>query len=91
MKIKPKIIYLSVIILLVLISGAFIINKYVIEKYRKLRNVGLFPLKFNKVVNGSTFRDFDDDDNDKKYDRHHYSTYRRRYNFLAQRNSGQRQ
>lgn len=89
MKIKPKIIYLSVIILLVLISGAFIINKYVIEKYRKLSKVGLFPLKFNKIVNGGGIRNIDD--NRKNYSRHHYSRHNRRYNFLSQRNAGIRQ
>ena len=90
MKIKPKIIYLYVIILLVLISGAFIINKYVIEKYRKLSKIGLFPLKFNKVVNGHRLRTIDNN-NDKKYSRHHYSRHRRKYNFLSQRNAGIRQ
>jgi len=89
MKIKPKIVYLSVIILLVLISGAFIINKYVIEKYRKLSKVGLFPLKFNKIVSGRRIRNIDD--NGKSYRRHHYSRHRRKYNFLAQRNAGIRQ
>tara|TARA_Y100000389_G_scaffold196794_1_gene230298 strand:+ start:920 stop:1189 length:270 start_codon:yes stop_codon:yes gene_type:complete len=89
MKIKPKIIYLSVIILLVLISGAFIINKYVIEKYRKLSKLGLFPLKFNKIVNGGGIRNIDDDR--KSYSRHHYSMHRRKYNFLSQRNAGIRQ
>jgi len=81
-----KIIYLSVIILLVLILGSFIINKYVIERYRKLSNVGLFPLKINKIVSGHKISD-----NDKSYSRHHYSRHRRKYNFLAQRNAGIRQ
>lgn len=85
MKIRPKFIYLSVIILLVLISGTFIINKYVVEKYRKLRKVGLFPLKFNKVVNRTTLHNTQ---NHKKYNRHHYSRHNRKYNFLAQRNAG---
>lgn len=75
--------------MLVLIFGKFIINKYVIEKYKKLSKVGLFPLKFNKIVSGSTFRDFDN--NAKKYDRHHYTKHNRRYNFLGQRNAGRRQ
>ena len=89
MKIKPKIIYLSVIILLVLIYGVFIINKYVIEKYRKLSKLGLFPLKFNKIVNGGVIRNIDD--NSKNYRRHHYNRHSRKYNFLSQRNAGIRQ
>lgn len=84
-----KIIYLCVISLLVLISEAFIINKYVIEKYMKLSKVGLFPLKFNKTVSGKGIHNIDD--NDKSYNRHHYSRHRRKYNFLAQRNAGIRQ
>lgn len=89
MKITFKTICLSIIIILVLLSGVFIINKYVIEKYRTLRTVGLVPLKFNKIVNGRE-NDIQNND-DKKYTRHQYNRHRRRFNFLSQRNSGIRQ
>lgn len=87
MKITVKTIFLFILVILVLFSGGFMINKYIIEKYKTLRTVGLFPLKFNKIVDQT--RIFDN--NAKKYDRHHYTKHNRRYNFLAQRNAGIRQ
>ena len=87
MKIQQKL-FLFFIIILLLIAIGFIIKTYVIEKYKKFRKVGLFPLKFDKIVRVSKYRD--DNGDDKKYDRHDYRTHRRRYNFLAQRNARQK-
>lgn len=89
MKITVKTIFLFILVILVLFSGGFMINKYIIEKYKTLRTVGLFPLKFNRIVNGRE-NDIQNND-DKKYTRHHYNKYRRRFNFLSQRNIGIRQ
>lgn len=89
MKITVKTIFLFILVILVLFSGGFMINKYIIEKYKTLRTVGLFPLKFNRIVNR---RENDILNNDhKKYTRHQYNKHNRRYNFLAQRNIGIRQ
>lgn len=89
MKITVKTIFLFILVILVLFSGGFMINKYIIEKYKTLRTVGLFPLKFNKIVDRT--RLLDNNNNDKMYDRHHYNRHNRRYNFLAQRNARIRQ
>jgi hypothetical protein len=84
MRIKPKQIYLFFILILLLIIIVFVVKKYVIEKYKIFRNIGLFPLKFDKIA-----REYRKTDNDrKKYTRHHYSKYKRKYNFLSQRNAG---
>ena len=89
MKVTVKTIFLFILVILVLFSGGFMINKYIIEKYKTLRTVGLFPLKFNRIVNG---RENDIQNNDrKKYTRHQYNKHRRRFNFLSQRNVGIRQ
>ena len=88
MKITLKTIFLFILVILVLSSGVFMINKYIIEKYKTLRTVGLFPLKFNRIGNVEKLRN---NDNDKMYDRHHYNRHNRRYNFLAQRNAEIRQ
>lgn len=89
MKITVKTIFLFILVILVLFSGGFMINKYIIEKYKTLRTVGLFPLKFNRIVNGRE-NDIQNND-DKKYTRHQYNKHRRRFNFLSQRNIGIRQ
>lgn len=86
MKITVKTIFLFILVILVLFSGGFMINKYIIEKYKTLRTVGIFPLKFNRIVNE---RETNIQDNDhKKYTRHHYNRYNRKFNFLSQRNIG---
>lgn len=89
MKITVKTIFLFILVILVLFSGGFMINKYIIEKYKTLRTVGLFPLKFNRIVNGRE-NDIQNND-DKKYTRYQYTKHRRRFNFLSQRNIGIRQ
>jgi len=88
MRIKPKKIYLFFILILLLIIIGFVVKKYVIEKYRKFRNIGLFPIKFDKIF--KKYRKTNNNDG-KKYTRHNYSKYKRKYNFLSQRNAGLRQ
>jgi len=86
MKITVKTIFLFILIILVLFLGGFMINTYIIEKYKTLRTVGLFPLKFNRLVIGGESNI--QDNGNKKYTRHHYNRHNRRFNFLSQRNIG---
>ena len=53
-------------------------------KYKTLRNVGISPLKSEPV------KKYQPREYDNKYSGHLYH-HRRRYNFLGQRNAGQRQ
>ena len=54
------------------------------EKYKTLRNVGISPIKCEPV------KKYQPREYDNKYSGNLYR-HRRRYNFLGQRNSGQRQ
>jgi hypothetical protein len=84
---KIKNIYIFIILLIISLFTIYLINKYIIENYKSFKNVGYFPLKFNKIVRPKNSLNFDSDND---YSRHHYKKYKRRYNFLAQRNAGLR-
>lgn len=87
MKIKSKhILYAGFFILALVFLGFLIYNIVNCEKYRTLRTVGLFPIGNNKKGTKGAV-----DQQEDKYSGHRYLRHRRRYNFLAQRNAGQRQ
>ena len=86
MKIKSKHILYTIFSILILgFLSFFIYNIVKCEKYRTLRTVGLFPIGINEnTIKGGS------DTEKNKYSNHLYSIHKRRYNFLAQRNAGQR-
>lgn len=70
-----------------LIAIGFLIHRITTcEKYRTMRTIGIFPLD-----NGKKYKNSYANPQDHKYSGHRYLRHRRRYNFLAQRNAGQRQ
>ena len=72
--------------IIILLGSIFYIFRVKKEDYKKLKNVGL-------SIMSTPFTPFKNiyDNDIHKYSGHLYSRYKRRYNFLAQRNAGQRQ
>ena len=68
------------------VLGFLIYNITTCEKYRTMRTIGIFPLGIGKKQKKSIT-----DPRHHKYSGHRYLRHRRRYNFLGQRNSGQRE
>jgi len=66
--------------------GFLIYNITTCEKYKTMRTIGIFPLGIGKKEKKSVT-----DPQDNKYGGHRYTRHKRKYNFLAQRNAGQRQ
>lgn len=87
MKIRSKHIFYAIFSILVLGFLCFLTYNIVKrEKYRTLRTVGLFPIGLDKkTIKDRVYPQ------EHKYSGHSYLRHRRRYNFLAQRNAGQRQ
>lgn len=66
--------------------GFLMCNIITREKYRTMRTIGMFPLVLGKKQKKGS-----PDIQKHKYSGHRYLRHKRRYNFLAQRNAGQRQ
>jgi hypothetical protein len=61
-----------------------IYKMFTCEKYKKLRDIGDFPIKTYGKDNNN-YRNNDSNNDSNKYDGHRYKQ-RRRYNFLSQQN-----
>ena len=79
---SKNILYIIPVVIILLVLFGFFLYKISKEKYKTLRNVGVFPIEYQYTK-----------ENKKQENGHKYTgilyKHNRRYNFLAQRNAGQ--